>query len=120
MSMSDEHKQMLQARIEDERARTSARIEALERDFRDIVESSADAVRDDEHDAEGATIAFERAQVASLLAEARARIGDLDQAGKRLESDEAGLCDRCGDPIGIERLEARPTATLCVSCAERA
>lgn len=120
MNMSDQDKQMLRGRIDEERARTSARIEALERDFRDIVESSADAVRDDEHDAEGATIAFERAQVASLLAEARARIGDLDQAVKRLESDDAGLCERCGEPIGIERLEARPTATLCVSCAERA
>ena len=34
----------------------------------------------------------------------------------RLDSDEYGWCERCGIEIGIRRLEARPTAELCVDC----
>lgn len=34
----------------------------------------------------------------------------------RLDSDEYGWCERCGVEIGIRRLEARPTAELCVDC----
>jgi DnaK suppressor protein len=33
-----------------------------------------------------------------------------------IENDEYGYCDACGVDIGIRRLEARPTATLCIDC----
>jgi len=33
-----------------------------------------------------------------------------------IEQDEYGFCDTCGVEIGIRRLEARPTATLCIDC----
>ena len=103
--------------ITTQRQRAHQRIAALEAQFADIVESSADAVRDDEHDPEGATIAFERAQVASLLAAARAEITALDVAAGRLESETAGRCERCGRPIGVDRLLARPSSTRCIACA---
>ena len=35
---------------------------------------------------------------------------------KKLESDDFGYCDSCGEEIGIRRLEARPTADLCIDC----
>ena len=34
----------------------------------------------------------------------------------KIESDDYGYCEACGIEIGIRRLEARPTATLCVDC----
>ncbi|MBL4674304.1 MAG: RNA polymerase-binding protein DksA [Arenicella sp.] len=40
----------------------------------------------------------------------------IDQTIARLDSDDYGWCDRCGIEIGIRRLEARPTAELCVDC----
>lgn len=40
----------------------------------------------------------------------------IDQALKRLEMDDYGWCEACGAEIGIRRLEARPTATLCFDC----
>jgi hypothetical protein len=52
----------LSRRIAELRRRATSRLAALERDHDAIVTGSADAVRDDEHDPEGATIAFERAQ----------------------------------------------------------
>jgi DnaK suppressor protein len=33
-----------------------------------------------------------------------------------IEEDEFGFCDSCGIEIGIRRLEARPTADLCIEC----
>ena len=34
----------------------------------------------------------------------------------KLNNDEFGYCEQCGEEIGIKRLEARPTADLCVDC----
>lgn len=34
----------------------------------------------------------------------------------RIEQDDYGYCDSCGIEIGVRRLEARPTATLCIDC----
>ena len=46
----------------------------------------------------------------------RKLIRKIDQAISRVDQDEYGFCDTCGTEIGIRRLEARPTATLCVDC----
>jgi len=35
---------------------------------------------------------------------------------QKIEEKEYGYCDECGVEIGIRRLEARPTATLCIDC----
>jgi DnaK suppressor protein len=46
----------------------------------------------------------------------RKLIRKIDQGIARVDRDEYGFCDTCGTEIGIRRLEARPTATLCVDC----
>ena len=72
---------------------------------------------DDEHDPEGATIAFERQQVAALLAQARQRLADVDDALARAATGDYGTCESCGRPIAPERLAARPAARTCIDCA---
>lgn len=44
----------------------------------------------------------------------------VTQALKRMEEDEYGLCQDCGNTISASRLLARPTATLCIQCKEEA
>ena len=100
-----------------ERERTLRQIAALEREFNSIVEAAADVATDDEHDPEGTTIAFERAQVAALADHARVRLADLEQALERLDAGVYGTCESCGRPIPPERLAARPTARTCVGCS---
>ncbi len=46
----------------------------------------------------------------------RKLIRKIDEALKRIEDGEYGYCESCGVEIGIRRLEARPTATLCIDC----
>ena len=45
-------------------------------------------------------------------------IKKIDEALKRIEEGCFGECEECGEDIEFRRLEARPTATLCVSCKE--
>ena len=46
----------------------------------------------------------------------RKLIGKIDEALNALEEGDYGYCEACGVEIGIRRLEARPTATLCIDC----
>ncbi len=48
----------------------------------------------------------------------RKLIKKIDESIGRIESGEYGYCDSCGVEIGLKRLEARPTATLCIDCKE--
>jgi DnaK suppressor protein len=46
----------------------------------------------------------------------RKLIRKIDEALDRLEEHDYGFCEACGIEIGVRRLEARPTATLCIDC----
>jgi DnaK suppressor protein len=106
-------------RLAAERADALARRSGLERDLAGIIESSGAAGTDDEHDPEGATIAFERQHAAALLGQARQQLADIDAALRRVESGSYGRCDTCGQPIDPERLAARPASATCIACASR-
>jgi RNA polymerase-binding transcription factor DksA len=86
-------------------------------EFEEIVAAVAGSNGDDEHDPEGSTIAFERAQVAALLLEARAYLEDLYGALARLDNGTYGDCASCGASIAPERLNARPATRTCIACA---
>ena len=89
----------------------------LTRGHRELVAAAVDSNLDDEHDPEGATIAFERAQVDALMAQARHRLAEVDAARARLDGGSYGRCLTCGGAIAPARLEARPTARTCITCA---
>jgi RNA polymerase-binding protein DksA len=108
------------AALAQERAEIQARMADLTHDFEGIVAASQDVSTDDEHDPDGATIAYERAQVRALLGQARRHLADLDRAEERLAEGSYGTCERCGQPIGAARLEARPAARTCIDCASLA
>ena len=102
------------------RAAATARLAALDRSFADVVAGAEGANTDDEHDPEGATIGFERAQVAALVARAEAALREVDAALARLDAGTYGVCERCGRALPAGRLAARPTAATCVGCAPTA
>ena len=101
------------------RARAVVRVSELEQSFDAIVESSVGVNMDDEHDPEGSTVGFERAQISALLDHARTQLAELDGALDRLRSGGYGICEDCGDRIPPARLEAQPAARVCIACALR-
>lgn len=104
-------------RLAAERAAAADRLAGLERQFDELVESARQSNADDEHDPEGATIAFERQHIAALASQARERLAEIDSALARLADGHYGTCERCGQPIGAERLAARPASRTCIACA---
>ena len=107
------------SRLNTDRERVLGRVAELEREFGAIVASSHDgsAGGDDEHDPEGATVAFERQHVASLIDRARAHLAEIDAALRKVASATYEICDICGDSIDAGRLAARPASLTCVRCA---
>jgi DnaK suppressor protein len=105
------------AALDAERRATVDQVAGLEREFGGIVAASQADNADDEHDPEGATIAWERQHVAALLEQAREHLVTVDEALRRLSEGGYGRCEVCGQPIAPERLAARPTATRCLTCA---
>ena len=109
----------VRSRLDAERRRTLRRLAHLIEDFDDVVAASRDTNADDEHDPEGHTIAFERSQVSALVEQVGRHLAAVDAALARVEAGTYGTCVVCGGPIGAARLEARPVAETCISCASR-
>lgn len=105
------------ADLEAERTRLVAQIADLTAEFDEIVRTVEAESPDDEHDPDGSTTGFERQRVAALLEHARRRLAEVDAALERMATGTYGVCEVCGRPIGVERLEALPGATRCVHCA---
>ena len=105
-------------------------LEALRRDLTAELEATrvaldnlrrqrADRFDDDEHDPEGLPLSGEYSRLDGLRRATERRITDVDGALSNAEAGRYGVCLACGRLISPGRLEARPTATLCVVCAVR-
>ena len=105
------------ARLRQLLADNAEQLESLERQHAEVVAASVDSNADDEHDPEGATIAFERQQLAALTSQLLRTREELRAALE--DGGTYGRCGSCGGDIGEERLAARPSARTCVSCAAR-
>ncbi len=106
-------------RLEGMRDDTRDRIGALRAEVDDVIASASSTTGDDEHDPEGPTIGFERAQALGLLAGAQARLAEITAALDRVADGRYGVCVECGAAIGAERLDARPAAAMCLACVSR-
>jgi len=99
-----------------ERARESVEAQAFGGDER---ESTGELTVVDQHPADAADFAFQRE-----LSDTQQRIlqqeeDQVRQAIDRARAGQYGVCANCGKPIGKERMQARPEATLCVECQTR-
>lgn len=103
-------------RLLDERRRVTDAIEYLSGEQEGASEDETSDVRLDDHIADNATETFDREIDHSLGANAVAVLAAIDRALARIDEGTFGVCARCGQPIGEERLEAVPYATLCIDC----
>jgi RNA polymerase-binding protein DksA len=98
------------AELKTEHEQTMVEIAELQRD------RLTDSAGDDQADT--GTKTFEREQEISLANNIAERISQVERALERLDEGGYGWCERCGNPIPVERLAAFPSATLCVSCKQ--
>src|ERR687886_1251132 len=103
--------------LEDERRRVQAALANLHADHPGSMadETGEDAVYDN-HLADTATETYDRELDYTLEENSEHVLADIDAALKRIEDGTYGTCTNCGKQIPLERLEARPYATLCIDC----
>jgi RNA polymerase-binding protein DksA len=84
-----------------------------------IGEETEEPTFQDNHLGDLATATFDREMASSLEENSTHVLGEIDGALERIEAGTYGICARCGNPIGEERLGALPWATLCIDCKRK-
>ena len=103
--------------LESERARKTLLLPALRADITAANAARQNSNVDDEHDPEGATIAFELSQAAALMQQSSATLAQVEAALARIAGGSYGHCEICGVAITEGRLEARPWTPYCIDHA---
>ncbi|MBU6199751.1 MAG: RNA polymerase-binding protein DksA [Xanthomonadaceae bacterium] len=93
--------------------------EDLVEESKQTIDNLRDEVRDVGDEAERATRETENSLELRTRDRYRKLIAKIDKALKRIEEGRYGFCEETDEEIGLERLEARPIATLCLDAQER-
>jgi len=107
----------VRAELADELARLQAEYAVAMTDLDDLQQRANDGAGDDQADA--GTKTFEREQELFLLHNKGELITQSERAIERIDAGTYGRCETCEEPIAKARLQAFPSATLCVSCKQR-
>jgi DnaK suppressor protein len=106
----------LEATLREERAALLEQVEELRAEA-GVDRWRADGSGDDV--ADRGTASAERETAATLSDHARRLVDEIDEALRRLDAGTYGVCVRCGQNIGYDRLDAVPAAALCLECKRR-
>jgi DnaK suppressor protein len=110
----------LRQRLLDERRRVLDAIDNIHSENPgSIGEETEELGFQDNHLGDIATATFDREMASTLEENSTHVLVEIDAALVRIESGTFGVCQRCGNPIGDERLEALPWATLCIDCKRK-
>jgi len=101
----------------EERKRVEAAIQNLhDENPGTLAEDAGEETAYDNHLADTATETYDRELDYTLEENSEQILGEIDAALKRIEDGTYGICTNRGEQIPVERLEARPYATLCIDC----
>ena len=100
--------------LESERERLRAALESVNHEGSLTEETGDLSTGPGDHLADNATETFMRELDEGLEENAEHLIAEIDAALRRIDDSTYGVCVVCGRPIGVERLEAVPYATLCI------
>ena len=98
-------------------ARMERAIQVAEAGLEDLFQEGTDGAGRDPVDVGSSN--FERDQEMSLVQNARDMLEQAQLAYRLFEAGEYGWCEVCGQPIGKDRLQVFPRATMCVACKQR-
>jgi RNA polymerase-binding protein DksA len=100
--------------LEQERGRIASALEHLHATNSTSPEDETEEIPSDNHLGDMATETMNREIDFGLEEGAEQTLAAIDAALERIDAGTYGTCERCGKPIGEERLEANPNATLCI------
>jgi RNA polymerase-binding transcription factor DksA len=100
-----------------ELARLKHELELVEAEMEELIADSGEGAGDDQ--ADSGTKTFEREHEMSLVINARDMVLQTERALERIENKSYGNCEDCANPIGKERLQVFPRATLCMICKQK-
>ena len=103
--------------LEADAQRLRAELADTESDLAELMRDGSDGAGNDQADLGSSTLT--RDHEMSLADNWRDMLQQVEHALDRIEDGSYGLCERCGNPIGKQRLMAFPRATLCLSCKQR-
>jgi RNA polymerase-binding transcription factor DksA len=92
-------------------------LELIENEMEALIADSGEGAGDDQ--ADSGTKTFEREHEMSLVINARDMVLQTERALERIENKSYGNCEDCANPIGKERLQVFPRATLCMICKQK-
>ena len=92
-------------------------LELIEAEMEALIADSGEGAGDDQ--ADSGTKTFEREHEMSLVINARDMVLQTERALDRIDSKSYGNCEDCSNPIGKERLQVFPRATLCMICKQK-
>ena len=105
-------------KLEEERVRLEQIIEEIDQEREEVRISETSSDRSpDPNTAEGGSLAFELEKELSVAQNAQDLLSKVERARKRISHGNYGSCERCGESIPLERLDALPYSTTCVACA---
>jgi DnaK suppressor protein len=107
----------VRAALETDVTRLRSELQEAQAGLDELLLDSGDGSGDDQADA--GTKTFEREHEISIANNAREMLLQAEHALGRIDDGSYGVCERCGSPIGKERLKAFPRATLCLACKQR-
>jgi RNA polymerase-binding protein DksA len=106
-------------RLVDDRARAQGALDYLHEENPGSMEDETQEIPSDNHPGDVATITLDREIDYTLEENEERLIAEIDAALERIEAGTFGICQTCGNPIGLERLEAVPYTTQCIECKRK-
>jgi len=108
----------LRARLEEDLARLEADIALLDSTERELLSDASGENNYRDHMADQGSATYEREMDMTFEEDERLALEEVRDALARLDDGTYGTCARCSTEIPAARLDAMPTATLCITCKE--
>ena len=103
----------------DERRRVTDAIAYLHEEEPNLPDKGEQEIPSGNHPADLASPTLDREIDFTLEENSETVLREIDGALARIENGTYGICETCGEPISLERLEAMPWATQCIDCRRR-
>jgi len=105
---------MTKAELDNLKATLERQLHTLQTDFGKEIQTMGSPALADINDQ--ATLESERSFELKIKDRERKLIGKVQEALKKIGDGSYGVCDSCGEAIGVKRLQARPVTSFCINC----